>query len=144
MQPWPQCHFHGFHFHFHISFSFSPFNNGSDVIFGRPWGSGWDVIFGRPTAWRHGTAQISLGFQLYRTGFYRIEVVFVARKENPPAVQAASCAGCELCGREPDLPAFSTDAHTLQCVCAISCFTLNFHKLIRLGQHISDDICYDI
>ena len=33
----------------------------------------------------------------------------------------ASCAGCELCGREPALPAFSTDAHTLQCVCAVSC-----------------------
>ena len=46
-----------------------------DVIFGRPWGSGWDVIFGRPTAWRHGTAQISLGFQLYRTNFIRISVV---------------------------------------------------------------------
>ena len=74
----------------------------------------------------------------------RFQVVVVARRESQPAVQAASCAGCELCGREPDLPAFSTDAHTLQCVCAISCFTLNFHKLIRLGQHISDDICYDI
>ena len=56
---------------------------------------------------------MSLGFQLYRTGFYRIEVVVVARKESQPAVQAASCAGCELCGREPALPAFSTGAHPL-------------------------------
>ena len=34
----------------------------------------------------------------------------------------ASYAGCELCGREPALPAFSTDAHPLQCVCAVSWF----------------------
>ena len=34
----------------------------------------------------------------------------------------ASYAGCELCGCEPALPAFSTDAHPLQCVCAVSCF----------------------
>ena len=60
------------------------------------------------------TAQISLGFQLYRTGFYRIEVVVFARKESQPAVQAASCAGCELCGREPALPAFSTEAHPIK------------------------------
>ena len=33
----------------------------------------------------------------------------------------ASYAGCELCGCEPALPAFSTDAHPLQCVCAVSC-----------------------
>ena len=32
-------------------------------------------MFGRPTAWRNGTAQISLGFQLYRTNFIRITVV---------------------------------------------------------------------
>ena len=38
----------------------------------------------------------------------------------------ASCAGCELCGREPALPAFSTDAHPLQCVCAVSCFIPGF------------------
>ena len=37
----------------------------------------------------------------------------------------ASCAGCELCGREPALPAFSTDAHPLQCVCAVSCLHTN-------------------
>ena len=34
----------------------------------------------------------------------------------------ASCAGCELCGCEPALPAFSTDAHPLQCVGAVSWF----------------------
>ena len=34
----------------------------------------------------------------------------------------ASYAGCELCGCEPALPAFSTDAHPLQCVCAVSWF----------------------
>ena len=55
------------------------------IFFRRCWA--WDVIFGRQTAWRHGTAQISLGFQLYRTGFYRIEVVVVARKESQPAVR---------------------------------------------------------
>ena len=57
--------------------------------------------------------------------FHRIEVVVVARKESQPAVQAASCAGCELCGREPALPASSTDARTLQCLGVISFFLLS-------------------
>ena len=62
------------------------------------------------------TAHFSIGFQLYRTFFYRIPVVrhkFIRvyssccrRQKGKPA----SCAGCDYCGREPALPAFSTDA----------------------------------
>ena len=38
----------------------------------------------------------------------------------------ASCAGCELCGREPALPAFSTGAHPLKRACAVPCFLAKF------------------
>ena len=38
---------------------------------------------------------------------------------SPPAEQRA--LGSELCGPEPALPAFSTDAHPLKCVGAVSC-----------------------
>ena len=76
--------------------------------------------------------QISIGFQCPPTNFIRMSVFLVEcsvsyccrRQKGKPA----SCAGCELCGREPALPAFSTDAHHLQCVCAVSCLTLRLRN----------------
>ena len=77
---------------------------------------------------------------MYRTGFYRIEVVVVARKESQPAVQAASCAGCELCGREPALPAFSTGAHTLKRACAVPCLVYEIEVLFYNVHFHSDKV----
>ena len=51
------------------------------------------------------------------------------RQKGKPASCGASqpaeqrVLGSELCGREPALPAFSTDAPVEKCVCAVSCFS---------------------
>ena len=49
----------------------------------------------------------------------------------------ASYAGCELCGCEPALPAFSTDARPLQCVGAVSCLYAVFPTIRGLDLRIS-------
>ena len=50
--------------------------------------------------------RVSVSTQNISLGFYRIEVVVVARKENQPAVQAASCAAASRLCRH------SAQAHT--------------------------------
>ena len=73
---------------------------------------------------------------MYRTFFYRIPVVrhkFIRvyssccrRQKGKPA----SCAGCDYCGREPALPAFSTDAHPprMRLCCLV------FMRVLRLAE----------
>ena len=74
-----------------------------------------------------------------RTFFYRIPVVrhkFIRvysscrRQKGKPA----SCAGCDYCGREPALPAFSTDAHPprMRLCCLVFSFVFGPNDALNL------------
>ena len=65
---------------------------------------------------------------MYRTFFYRIPVV--------PHIFPRELCGHDYCGREPALPAFSTGAHPLKCVGAVSCLDQIWQMLAILRRSV--------
>ena len=74
--------------------------------------------------WQRLLAALQLFLHLWFAGFARfclwVRVFLVTVRGFEKLFTHASC------GREPALPAFSTGAHPLKCVGAVSCFVLPF------------------